>query len=183
MHPFENNYYHVVTEGLVRIMMSAQLPDGKRAMLPHPSIAPLLWELIDLFNISLPADPILFVPNQTRYKFKTIHIATWRAAREEHWDFWRRFVPPKHGMDLIRGSVAKLNANLRYPIVYIARDLSLKRSVFNEEDLISSLRHHFGGRNVFVFRSGSTIRDQINLYRSARVVIGPHGTGLTNIAW
>jgi capsular polysaccharide biosynthesis protein len=65
-------------------------------------------------------------------------------------------------------------------LLYVARSDSSNRAVTNEKE-VEALMSTSGFTSVV---PGSlSIRDQVRLFRSARVVVGPHGAGLTNIAF
>ena len=107
------------------------------------------------------------------------------------------FLPHARYTDFVCGSTAfqvslaarqtygRLAASVRdmptgHDAIYVSRTGSTQRPMVNEAALISLMRR----RNVTVVHPEHlTLAQQINLFRNARVVIGPHGSGLTNIAF
>jgi capsular polysaccharide biosynthesis protein len=65
-------------------------------------------------------------------------------------------------------------------IIYIARTDTRNRIVENEQEVIKLLEAE--GVNVIV-PGRLTVSQQIGLFRRAKAVIGPHGAGLTNVAF
>ena len=64
--------------------------------------------------------------------------------------------------------------------IYVARTDSPQRVAINEPALIEYLRQE----GVHIVVPGSLdLADQIDLFRSTRVVIGPHGAGLSNVVF
>ena len=74
-------------------------------------------------------------------------------------------------------------------IILIKRKEKTSRSIIEHEELlksIESLLKHSSIRSKFkieVFDARGHIREHIRLFRQARVIIGPHGAGMMNIAW
>jgi hypothetical protein len=81
-------------------------------------------------------------------------------------------------------------------IIFYTRNKTTPRRVVNlenEKELIASLKKFLIDNNIdgnFIIFSGKdedgntlSVEEQIRIFRSAHTVIGPHGTGLTNIMW
>jgi capsular polysaccharide biosynthesis protein len=65
-------------------------------------------------------------------------------------------------------------------IIYVARTDTRNRVVENEQEVINLLE----AEGISVIVPGRlTVSQQIGLFRRARAVIGPHGAGLTNVAF
>lgn len=65
-------------------------------------------------------------------------------------------------------------------IVYCSRADAKSRRVRNEIALIEKLKQMFPNVSV-VIHTGGTEKEQISLFRHARMIIGPHGAGLVNM--
>jgi hypothetical protein len=64
--------------------------------------------------------------------------------------------------------------------IYVARTDAQNRAVANEAELIDFLRR----QGVRIIVPGSlSVAEQIAVFRTARLVIGPHGAGMSNIAF
>jgi hypothetical protein len=76
---------------------------------------------------------------------------------------------------------------LRTIIYYTRRGHSRAMAVDQEELILQEIQHmmqRFGRTEELVLFNGQMgIADQIDLFRSASMVIGPHGGGLSNIMW
>jgi hypothetical protein len=74
-------------------------------------------------------------------------------------------------------------------VVYISRSVHLAngRSVGNENDVISLIRskmqQYSRSEEFEVFITPGSIREQIDLFRCAKVIIGAHGGGVSNAFW
>ena len=65
-------------------------------------------------------------------------------------------------------------------ILYISRQRALRRRIINENNLIHRLKE-FGAKIVAL--EDFTVSEQILLFQRAKVIIGAHGAGFTNIAF
>jgi hypothetical protein len=65
--------------------------------------------------------------------------------------------------------------------VYISRRDTSKRTLRNESEVEELLSKRYGF--LIASLSGKTLYDQINLFARAKVIISPHGAGLTNIGF
>jgi capsular polysaccharide biosynthesis protein len=64
--------------------------------------------------------------------------------------------------------------------VYISRSDTTKRIIKNENELIRFLEN----KGFSVLRTGGlSLSQQVSLVRNAKIIIGPHGAGLTNLAF
>lgn len=64
--------------------------------------------------------------------------------------------------------------------IYISRNKASSRRVVNEEEVIHSLEA-FG--IVPIYLEDWTVAQQIQLFASAKIIVGPHGAGLANLAF
>ena len=66
------------------------------------------------------------------------------------------------------------------PLIYVSRADTKKRPVVNERETEASL----AGMGFRIVVPGTLpLSEQITIFRAARLVVGPHGAGLTNIAF
>jgi len=85
---------------------------------------------------------------------------------------------PHPATSMVRNRLAPLAEVSGPPRIYVAR--SSRRSVVNQEDVIALARAH--GFTVIEDRPRSVI-EQISLFRSAEVILAPHGAALANLTW
>jgi capsular polysaccharide biosynthesis protein len=62
--------------------------------------------------------------------------------------------------------------------IYVSRKLAVKRHLANEEDFLWLLKEHKFRK---VYLEQMSVREQVELFRSASHVIAAHGAGLTNV--
>lgn len=65
-------------------------------------------------------------------------------------------------------------------LIYISRNRSSRRKIENEKELLRILGE-FGFRTYYL--EEMTLREQAELFASARFVVAPHGAGLVNLIW
>ncbi len=68
----------------------------------------------------------------------------------------------------------------KYKKIYISRRDASNRRVINENEIVLLLEN----KGFFVCElSRYSVRDQINIFASAKIIVAPHGAGLTNIIY
>jgi len=168
-----HNYFHWLTDALPRVEIV-------RKLLPRaleevdawlvPSGNPLVAETVA--KLGIPADKLLTADSQT------------------HWEASRLVVPSPPGMT---GSVPAWVAEfLRKEFlasgteggfskrIFVSRAGGASRRILNEAEVMGCL----GKLGFQAYRlEEMTFQDQIGLFRSAEVVVAPHGAGLTNLLW
>lgn len=65
-------------------------------------------------------------------------------------------------------------------VLYVSRAKAASRQVANEAQLLDVIREVWPTCEV-IFAEDLSFMEQLELYRSARIVIGPHGAGFTNL--
>lgn len=109
-----------------------------------------------------------------------------RPIQHMNYSIDRLIVPPPGRRDgyTLLPSIDFLQTNNVYPrsvkMIYISRSDATKRQITNESEVISFLSER--GFSPVVL-SGMSWQDQVSLFKGANIVIGPHGAGLTNIAY
>jgi capsular polysaccharide biosynthesis protein len=93
-----------------------------------------------------------------------------------------RFHHPKWACDFLHDSfTVRKEGNKRDKLIYIPRgDAAINRSVLNEGELIALLKEYGFETRVL---SEMTIPDQAEYFNSAKLILGAHGSGLTNIVF
>lgn len=167
-----HNYFHWMTQALPSIDWARRMgarPSPRLAFLP---LAPWQEETLALLGV---ADlPRLELNLSAQYRF----------ARARYADFLRGasvFEVSRAGIATFRRIAAGLTADAQTTHeIYVARTDSPQRPMSNEADLIALMRDA-GVRIVVPGRL--SVAEQARLFRGARLVIGPHGAGLTNIGF
>jgi hypothetical protein len=171
LHGHWDNYYHWITEHLPKLRAAEKYREATGRL-------PLLI---------LPARPSqVMVDSLEQLGFKDAETVCWwngRAKVEElvvmnfpevsaaslRW-LRERMLTPNH----------KLNSDAALSRIYISREDAFLRRVANEGEILSLLQK-YGFEKVIL--SSLTFKEQLSLFRSAEMVIGPHGAGLTNLVW
>jgi hypothetical protein len=72
-----------------------------------------------------------------------------------------------------------LSCELKNSIVYVSRKNAKYRRLLNESELIETIQNEF---NVICTSNESmSLFEQLSYYRNTKVILGPHGAGLTNL--
>ena len=169
------NYYHWLHDVLVSLYgVSPYLPSGTRFIVA-PDLRPFHLESLSMVGIA-PEQLITFDPRSEEYPTRA-----WRLER-----FW--YSPGPIGACASSGALewlgaaglASLDSAPRPPhrFLYISRRQVLYRRAVNEDEVIAYLADH-----GFEFHTleDYTLREQIALFAEAKVVMGPHGAGHTNM--
>eukprot|EP00913_Durusdinium_trenchii_P028877 g27075.t1 len=114
---------------------------------------------MDLFHRAI------FIPEETTVCAETIHAVVPKMASCNHPISLRILQPNKH----LRQQIAKSNR-----LDLHRRQEVLQRHGFPEEIMIFTGK--FNGETA-------SFQDQYRIFNSAFLVLGPHGTGLSNILW
>jgi len=187
-------WYHLLTECLPRLLLLLPLlPPGASLIVP-PAVPSLRNALTLLANWT---GPLLHTSARVRYKASKLTTVDWRATYAPAHGPSTDFCAPRAALQLLRttawGAVGLQSAVLgndqtRWPprMIYVSRADAKTRDVNNEKDLL----HHLNvtakqcGVALEIFRgSEKSLQDTIRLFSNIRLVIGPHGSGLANIAF
>jgi capsular polysaccharide biosynthesis protein len=164
-------YYHWLEETLPRVVMlqdaGALTPDTKLLTWGQP------YEAAWLQALGVRPDQIVTYDPETLYCADLLLVPTPVP----------RITPPKEALMATRSAlgVAVLPESQRDIIVYVSRKNEPTRRVANEEQLLRSIRATFPSTPVVVYENSLSPEASIELFQRAKVVIGPHGAGLSHI--
>lgn len=161
-----NNYFHWMTEMLPRIAaMHHQDPDFPVLIPSNYLNYPFIVESLSELNID-------FKPFDLRY---TLKVNTLRAIEVPHVGRFNEAL-----MYFFRGKFLQGFAPVSQPfrLLYISRDKAKRRKITNEDDVFELLASK-GFEKVSL--ENMSLKNQVKLFQEARLVIGCHGAGLTNI--
>jgi len=167
--PFYHNFYHWLIEILPRLISYDRYPSLHHVPLIVPSSAPGF--VAETLRLTGYLSKTVFLENGT-YRFKKLHMLSKLSSIFE--------VSPD--------AIAWLNDKFKNVAtsrvtpkkVYIARSDAKIRFVSNEPQLTEVLTD-FGFETMAM--SGLSFPDQINLFRNAEYIIGPHGAAFANLAF
>lgn len=166
-----HNYYHWMIQSLPAIDWGLRKRKQPRVTLVLPKLQP--WQEETLALLGHGNAPRLTLESSWHYAMASAEYSDFLGGRlpgiisyaaASTWERMRAAVPPADGAREI----------------YIARTDATRRRMINEDALIAMLER----RGVRIVVPGQhSVAQQIAMFRRARLVIGPHGAGLTNIAF
>lgn len=88
---------------------------------------------------------------------------------------------PKWACEFLRNSfLEKIKTDNNYDNIYISRQKAISRNVINEGKIINFLSN-YGFKKIIL--EDLTFKKQVEIFNSAKVIIAPHGAGLTNLVF
>jgi hypothetical protein len=189
--PDVTQYYHWTAEALVRLLLLEELLERDsqvRLLVPSTQAPRFVDEYLELLGVGESRLIRNRPSHRNRYFAEELYYIEWdRPLPEQGGDevasVW---VPPRDGLLRLRERLATpfASPSERRTVVYTSRaGAGSVRAVVNEAELIAALRAEVGD-DLFVFDGdGMSVREQIEVFRGARLVVGPHGAALTNILW
>ena len=185
------NYYHWLIEGMARLVYLFDTG----FFLYHPNaVVPIInfkdtgrvLECLTLINFPLQKVHLIdFVPEGVTH-YKTLYtpvFVPWDNPDLQLINPTQMHLPPPH---LLRVLNKYLNPNplplaQRTKIIYVGRpDAASRRSPFDSR-LIVELKKHFH-KDLLVFpEPAPSIIKQKEMFATARIIVGPHGAGISNI--
>jgi tetratricopeptide (TPR) repeat protein len=179
-----------------------------RFLIPSKIESPFFHRFLEMFDIKLKHAPIVYEPSVAkRYHFDKLHRIDWVQLDTNDQDvshqpdLWTDYLPSRTALQRLREGALQhqeertANGLARKfpPVIYVAR--SGVREVQAQAILIESLEQRFG-RNLYVMNLESgpdkpgalpskplTMQDQLDLFSTAQIIIGPHGAGLVNMVY
>lgn len=183
--PGERNYFHWTTEIAPRLfLLRDHVAAGgalDRILLKQPKPAPYIDEVLELFFPELA--PLVQAPPGAALALETALFFTddrflGRAGTEPA--RYTRFKPPT--MFMCEAAEALIGRFPRGPgrALLISRADAPTRRIVNEDALLEALAPEGLERVAF---TGMPVRAQAELMAGARLVVGAHGAGLTNLMY
>lgn len=166
------NYYHWMMQALPALACGVRRVGADNAVLALYPPAPWEEETLDLLGLAhLPRLPLYF---HHHYHFVDAFYSEFLNGEAAF------FLSPRSLEVLERMSVAVGPGEAGPERIYVSRADSGRRRLTNELELQHALE--LVGFTIVVPGSLS-IREQVRLFRGARLIVGAHGAGLTNLAF
>ncbi len=162
---WSNGYYHWMMESLVRLLHISD-PHEKILLIPenYPSFA---FESLEILGIK----KIHAIPPNSNFWLRTLEIPE---------NPWSGYSNPSHLEALRERFFDKLGILSSPPhrLLYVSRRYATRRKVSNEEELLPILQKY--GIEV-IYAEKLSLKEQIFLFSTAKLIISIHGAGLTNV--
>jgi len=166
-----DNYFHWVVQALPAIDWGLRLRRDDNVRLALPVLGQP-WQEATLALLGHATTPRLTLDSFTQYRLASAEYADFLGDRIA----WSVPVAAAATYGRLREAVAA--ASEGDDAIYIARTDATRRRMTNEDALIAMLQR----QGVRIIVPGALpVEQQFALFRRARLVIGPHGAGLTNI--
>ena len=166
------NYYHWLMECLPAIDASVTTIGAQNCALVLPRLA--VWQEESLAMLGYADIPRITIEFDCHYRFECVHFCTYLNGSASFSLSPRRLAVIDRlaeGIKVVEGTPQRL---------YVARLDSRNRVMRNETEV----RHFLESRGFVTLVPGYySLRDQIALFKGARVVVGAHGAGLANLAF
>jgi capsular polysaccharide biosynthesis protein len=166
------NYYHWLIQALPAMDWGVRMRRGTQ---PHLALPPLAaWQERSLELLELAALPRLTLDIASQYLFPDVEYS-------EFLNGWTAFRISERAIETFRRMRSVAPSKLSdHSVIYVARTDTRQRVATNESELIDRMEQE----GIRIIVPGSMqLDEQINTFRAARLVIGPHGAGLSNIVF
>jgi len=167
--PWHHNFYHWMIEILPRLISYDRCPDLQHVPLIVPKSAPKF--VAESLKLTGYLPKTVFLENGA-YRFKKLHMLSRLAPATE--------VSPD-AVDWLNRKIVPVPSDFSVPKrIYVSRDDAKIRFVSNEPEL-NPVLNEFGFETLLMGKF--SLADQINIFRSADFILGPHGAAFTNLAF
>lgn len=165
------NYFHWLYDVLTRLLMleALNLPRHSLIMNPHPH-AGFVEETLHMFGI--PESSVIRTDMNVYLQADQLIVPS--MMMNSHYPPWTTYALRKKLLPL-QETASPVPERL-----YISRRNASYRRIINENEIIHCLEEY---GFVCICPEEWSIARQIQLFASAKVIVGPHGAGLTNLAF
>lgn len=168
-------YYHFLIEVVPRLALILDLldkdPDLK--ILLSPPRQPFMDEIFKILQI--PMDSVVYCDNSTIY-----HVDELIFPRPSYMGY-----PSIQEIQTIRklllDPVLQKEKQQQENLIIIIERLGSSRHVKNTQEIVKYVKKRYADFKIVVFDGNLTVPEQIKLFNRAKLIIGPHGAGFTNI--
>jgi hypothetical protein len=161
------NYFHWLLQASSSIysVVSRFGHSGFRIALPQLS----RWQEDTLARLGFANIPRVLVSPEKQYRFRKVAFASILTARSS---FYSQFGAYTNAL-----LTARSPRRTAHKLLYVSRQDAQLRPIENEEAIIRMVKQ----RGFSIVEAGQhTLDQQIDIFRNADVVVGPHGAGMTN---
>jgi hypothetical protein len=166
---WSGNYYHWLCECLPRLYKLRLNAPNAIAIIPESfNKLSFVKESLDLLGI-----PYIYLSDSVSHSFESLHI----TESNPRWGNVHPELQTQLRNELLKKAGAG-NNNIAVRKIYISREKATHRRISNESEVLSILKD-FGYE--IVNTEEIHFREQIRLFSEARIILGLHGAGHTNM--
>lgn len=168
----QNGFYHLIVDTLPALRFYSRL--GLDCPILFPRFAAPLQAVADetagiaLDSLSIPRSRLISAEEAAAYRWRWGIMPNQKDAAASTVQFHRQYLLPA-----ARGEGAGER-------VYISRKQAKLRSIVNEAEIIDTLKHH---GFVPIETETMCFADQMGAFRNARIIIAPHGAGMSHMMY
>jgi capsular polysaccharide biosynthesis protein len=170
-HAWHHNYYHWMTQCLPSMFWSLRAGDPSDMVFALPRLN--LWQEHTLELAGLRELEFCSTDSHAQYEVNRLAYTTFTQGASTY----RPSIKAVEFFRTLRSRVERMSASAD-SVIYVSRKDANVRNMANEAELCERLQEQ--GVEI-VIPSQLSLEMQIDKFRNAKAVLGPHGAGLTNI--
>ncbi len=159
-----NGFFHWLTDTLPKITIARKINKKFTLVLPSKLNLKFINQSLNEYNIKF-----FFMKENKNYHFKKITYIG---------ELYPSGSPRKKVLENLKKQIKTKPS--KFNRVYISRNKSNRRKISNEIELIKVLMKY---KFKIVYAEKLSFLSQVNLFSSAKFLIGLHGAGISNILW
>lgn len=172
-HAWHSNYYHWITQCVPAMYWACRTGDIARTVFALPKLAEWQEQALSLARLS--RIERYAVDSQQQYEVGRLAYTTITQGATT-------YRPSQACVEVFQTmrSRAEIISGPFHEVIYVSREDVAARKMTNEAELCDRLQ--LEGVQIVV-PGRYSVEEQINMFANAKIIIGPHGAGLTNIAF
>lgn len=179
----QTNYFHIIVEIISKICILEKYEDLSNIKLVISNNLPSYGKsILNYFNFK----EIIYYTDGVFNCQELIYVDI-GIESDDYKDCWSCYLPTKLALDSLYNRFIKPKETYKEHVVYISRSESNIRNVKNEDLLLNKVLKPLYGDDLVIFDNNflqncnNKFKSQIELFNNAKLVIGAHGAGLTNL--
>lgn len=183
------NFYHWMVESLSRFACAREWFLKSECQLLVP-VTEAQFVRDSLLLLQIPLDRVFECKTdmQTRYKFREFYFVDNGTTQSEGTpNMWDVYLPRPQNVKMLHkllldtlSSLSIVDDSRSSKVIYVRRVNTHIRNVENEERIVNTLRTRYGG-SLYIHEAKRSVVKEAKIFHTAKLVIGPHGAGLSNI--
>ena len=167
-------YFHWLTDVLTRLELINQYWNQYPVLLPEQfkSIS-YITDSLDILGVTY-----AYIPESGRCQIHELLLTSYTAPTGNYNNELLNNLAMRFRKWALKNSLSSSNKYQKKRRIYISREFTYRRKILNEAEIVPILKEY--GFEI-VYAESMSLREQINLFHSASIVVGLHGAGLTNM--